>query len=86
MTVEILEVNLPRAMRRRFERMELESLRAIAAELQERVDSAERRAYDAERASDCWQHLAQRLEEEMPSHLAVGLTQDGAVLVIEKAV
>jgi hypothetical protein len=79
-----------RAIQRRLDRWELDHLRAHAAELAQRLEDAERRAseaerraWDAEARADMFHDLAMQLEDEMPSHQAVGLTRDGALLLVE---
>jgi hypothetical protein len=80
-----------RRIQRKLDRWELEHLREHAAELANRLEEAERqlaqaqqRAWDAEGRADMFHELVLRLEEDMPSHQAIGLTQDGALLLVEQ--
>jgi hypothetical protein len=80
-----------RRIQRKLDRWELEHLREHAAELANRLEEAERqlaqaqqRAWDAEGRADMFHDLVLRLEEDMPSHQAIGLTQDGALLLVEQ--
>jgi predicted nucleic acid-binding Zn-ribbon protein len=73
----------------RLERMELSHLREHAAYLQARLDAAEKRAadaeqraWDAEGRAEMFHDLAHRLQDDMPLHRAIGVTRDGALLVV----
>lgn len=80
---DIVEVNLPRQIRRRLERAELEHLRTLVVELQERVTALEQRAEWAERDADIHRFLNEQLQEAMPSDLAIGMTVDGAIGLVK---
>ena len=69
------------AMRRQLEKWELDHLRRLAAELQERLDRSEAAREYAEECAISWQDDAMRLSESlMEAGATVGLTQDGAVV------
>lgn len=76
-----------RALQRKLERAELEHLRALTAELHERLEAAERRAAYAEDCAEFWQENCHRIRdavnsEEGASHRAVGVTKSGELLVV----
>ena len=66
------------AIRRRLEKWELEHLRALAAELQERLERAEAEAAEAWASADFWQRNGMQLQEDlMNAGLTVGITKEG---------
>ncbi|MCK2086950.1 hypothetical protein MXC99_01940 [Thauera aromatica] len=76
-------------LRRRLERWELDHLRRLAAELQERLDraldEAERAKEERDRAWESaasWQRHAENLQQELwEAGGGIGITQDGDLLV-----
>lgn len=69
-----------RNLQRRLERMELAHLRQHAAELHARLE-------DAEEQADWWHRHAMDLQamlhdEHFSTHRSIGITQDGALLVV----
>lgn len=66
------------AIRRRLEKWELEHLRRLAAELQERLERAEDEARRAWDSAEFWQQNAMQLQEELlDTGLTIGMTKDG---------
>lgn len=71
------------AIRRRLERWELKHLRVLAAELKERLEEAESRAMQLERAAESWREDALALADERQAQgLGVGLTQSGHLVAM----
>lgn len=69
------------ALRRRLEKWELEHLRALAAELRERLDRAEDDASRAWESADYWQRNATDLQLElMENDFTIGLTKSGEIV------
>lgn len=77
----------------RLERWELEHLRLLAAEQAERIEqlearaeALEREAYNADACADMWRDAHNRLEEHLNDGTSdarcIGLTKQGALLVI----
>lgn len=82
-----------RALQRKLERLELEHLRRHALELHEHLEDAEARlrhaeedARHAEQMAEFWRESClqaqEALDDENFAHRAIGLTQDGALLVV----
>lgn len=73
-------------LRSRFERWELSHLRELAASLHNDLEEATSRAISAEHSADMWQELAQQLQEQVASTTgtapAIGLTQQGELVLI----
>lgn len=71
-------------LRSRFERWELTHLRELAASLHTQLEEAQERAERAEAAAEFWQRDCRTLEDELRATGArIGLTQDGALLVLQ---
>lgn len=81
-------------LRRKLERAELEHLRRHTAELAEKLEVAERRielaelrAQNAEITADMWHDqvwdMQQALDRDTPQARAIGLTQSGALLIVD---
>lgn len=90
-----LRANSPavRNMRRRLERWELPHLRQLAAsqnelieQLQAELEHTQQRLTDAELHADIWHDRAidmmNSLVDENPEHRCIGLTKDGALMVV----
>lgn len=84
-----------KALQRRLERMELEHLRQHALELHERLEHAEEQLRRAEAASqrademsEYWRESYMQMQEalydeDFATHRSIGLTKDGALLVVK---
>lgn len=71
------------ALRRRLEKWELEHLRRLAAELQERLERAEEEASRAWESAEFWQRNAMDLQEALlEEDFTIGLTQGGELVPI----
>mgnify|MGYP007121603325 CR=1 FL=1 len=74
------------AIRRRFEKWELEHLRKLAAELHERCERAEDEARRAWESAEFWQQNAMELQETlMAEDFTIGLTKEGQLFAIKPA-
>lgn len=73
-------------IQRRFEKWELQHLRALAAELAARVDTLETDLQREQRDAEFWRgshfELQQHLEDDTEDGRAIGLTKSGELLVI----
>ena len=76
------------ATKRKLERMELEHLRAHAAELSERLEQAEAEAARAWESADFWQRDAMNMQEALlddnhATHRCVGINKSGELMVVQ---
>lgn len=76
------------AIKRKLEAAELEHLRRHVSELQARLEQAEERAALAEEHAESWREAFFDFQEQVADELeaagkAVGLTKDGAILVVD---
>ncbi len=73
-------------IKRRLERLELQHLREVVAEQGNRLELVERELADADRAADMWRdhffNLQQHLDDGTSDARCIGLTKDGALLVV----
>lgn len=72
-------------IQRRLEQLELEHLRAHAAELAERIEQLERDVYNAEACADMWRDACVRFEGTLDDEgrtLGLGLTIAGEVVPV----
>lgn len=77
------------SLRRRLSHWELQHLRTLAADLHAKLEEAERRADQAEDQARFWWDTAMRLQEDLEADnagTAIGLTQDGALVVLRDGV
>jgi hypothetical protein len=73
------------AIRRRLEKLELEHLRAHAAELADKVDRLQADLHYAESAAISWRDDCLRMmEESLPDGGAIALALDGSLHVVKK--
>jgi predicted RNase H-like nuclease (RuvC/YqgF family) len=78
------------AIRRRLEKLELDHLRAHAAELAQKIESMESEIAElqkqlgyAERCAESWREDCLRMmEESLPPGGAIGLTKDGSLHIM----
>lgn len=73
--------------KKRLEKLELEHLRQLAAELHDKLEQAEERALSAEECADFWQSHAMNLQEALhdenfSTHRAVGINTSGELMVV----
>ena len=77
------------SLRRRLARWELQHLRTLSTELHAKLEEAESRAAEAESQAHFWWDHSMRLQEDWqadnPSG-AIGLTKDGALVVLRDGV
>lgn len=74
-------------LHRRLDRLALDQLREVAADLQTRLEQSERRAADAEVMAEFWQRRAEDLESELyaanrQSAARVAITREGVLGLI----
>lgn len=74
----------------KLDRWELKHLREHAAQLADRLEAVERelvaatnRATDAEQYADFWREQVMNLQEELADDLALGMTRDGSLHVVD---
>ena len=80
------------AMRKRLARWELDHLRQVAADTEqkledarERIDALEREVSNAWRCAESWQEDAERLVQDLQeAGKTIGLTQGGQLVVVEE--
>jgi hypothetical protein len=79
-------------LRRRLERWELDHLRQHAADLRSQLDGAEMliselrsMRTDAEQRADYWYDICRDLQADLRAELAVGITPDGDMGVVDPA-
>ena len=81
-----------KAIRARLDRWELDHLRQVAADTEqkledarERIDALEREVSNAWRCAESWQEDAERLVQDLQeAGKAVGLTQAGQLVVVDE--
>ncbi len=75
-----------RRLQNRFEKWELQHLRALAAQLEARVDCLEADLQREQQVADFWREshfeLQQHLEDGTEDARSIGLTQSGELLVV----
>lgn len=82
------KMNKLAALKRKLERLELDHLRQLAAELHEKLERAEADAAQANESADFWQRHGMQLQEafhdgEFATHRSIGITKSGELMVVK---
>lgn len=72
-------------LQRRLDQAALEQARAEVVRMAERIEQLEVRLQHAQSDAEYWYEHSQLLTERLPENLSIGITQEGALVIVGDA-